>query len=133
MVATQVESPTNFPASKQAMDVLMDVKALAASSTTAAPAVVVKETQIAATENETATPAIEALEPERPAVHSTTNENAAANHNVEDNSMTDIFDDSKLLRPFVCFLFCVFVLFCLYIFIFFCFVLCLCLFCVCVF
>jgi hypothetical protein len=66
---------------------------------------VVTETQIADTENETTTPAIEAPEPERAAIHSiTTNEDAAANHNVEDDGMTDNFDDFK---PFLCFvLFC---------------------------
>jgi hypothetical protein len=91
MVATQVESPTNSPASEQVMDILTDVKAL-----TAAPAVEAKETQTADTENETVTPAVEAPEPEGATVHSiTTNEDAAANVNVEDNGTTDSFEDSK--------------------------------------
>ncbi len=97
MVATQVESPSNSPASERVMDVLMDVKALAAySSATVAPAVEAKEIQIADAENETATPAVEAPEPEGATVHSVmSNKNAAANVNVEDNGTTDRFDDSK--------------------------------------
>jgi hypothetical protein len=97
MVATQVESPTNSPASEQVVDVLMGVKALAAgSSATAPPSVEAKVTQTANAENETATPAVEAPEPEGATVHSiTTNEDAAANINVEDNGTTDSFDDSK--------------------------------------
>ena len=96
MVATRVESSTNSPASEQIMDVLMDVKALAAGSTTAATAVEAKQTPTADAENETttATPAVEAPEPEGATVHNiiTTNEDVAANANVEDNGMTD---DSK--------------------------------------
>ncbi len=71
----------------------MDVKALAAGDT---PAIEAKETQTAGAENETATPAVEA-EPEGASVHSiTSNEDAAANVNVEeDTGMTDRFDDSK--------------------------------------
>ncbi len=92
----------------------MDVNALAAGSRTAEPAVIVKETQIAGTENEAATPAIEASVPERAAVHSiTTNEDAVTNVNVDDNGMTDNFDDSKPLCVFVCFMFCVFCFDCL--------------------
>jgi hypothetical protein len=78
MVATQVKSPTNSPASEQVMNVLMDAKALPAGYTTAATAVEANETQTADAENETATPAVEAPEPE----------DAATNVNVEEDTPT---------------------------------------------